>query len=79
MAKYGFEGMIKYDIQSKINGHKRDKVAENWVKIMACLYEQNPNNFLELFKSHLSNLTKTAESRHELPSKTPVLVPRKLS
>jgi len=76
LARYGFDGWIKYDIQSKINGHKNDKFVESYAKLMVALMKQNPSNFLKLYKSHLSTLNKTAESRHELPSKTPILIPK---
>jgi len=76
LSRYGFEGTIKYDIQSKIDGHKRDKMDDARAIVMMHLMEQNPSMFLQCLKSHLSTLTKTAESRHELPSKTPILLPK---
>jgi len=78
LAKYGFEGMIKYDIQSKLNGYKRDKMDDARVIVMTRLMELNPSWFLQWLKSQLSPPTETAESRHELPSKTPNLILRKL-
>ncbi len=79
LAIYGFEGMIQFDIQNKINGYKRDKSTESYVKILDYLWKQNPSKVLKLFISQMPPPTKTAESRHELPSKTPILAPRKLS
>jgi len=79
LAIYGFEGIIQFDIQNKINGYKRDKSTESYVKILDYLWKQNPSKVLKLFISQMPPPTKTAESRHELPSKTPILAPRKLS
>jgi hypothetical protein len=76
LARYGFEGMIKYDIQSKINSHKKNKSAESYVKILDYLWKQDPSKVLKLFLSQLPPPTKTAESRHELPSKIPTLIPK---
>ena len=76
LSRYGFEGTIKYDIQSKIDGHKRDKMDDARAIVMMHLMEQNPSLFLQCLKSHLSTITKTAESRHEFPSKTPILLPK---
>jgi len=78
LAKHGFDGWIKYDIQSKLNGYKSDKMDDARAIVMRHLMEQNPSWFLQWLKSHLSTLNKTAESRHELPSKTPILAPKHL-
>jgi len=76
LARYGFEGMIQFDIQSKINSHKKDKSNESYVKILDYLWKQNPSKVLKLFISQMPPPTKMAESRHELPSKTPILLPK---
>jgi len=74
LVRYGFDGMIKHDIQSKIDGHQRDKVADSYANYMVYLWKTDPSKVIELFKILLSSPTKTAESRHELPSKIPLLV-----
>ena len=75
LVRYGFDEMIKHDIQRKINGHETKKTAENYANYMVNLLKTDPSEALKLYKILLSSPTKTAESRHESPSKIPVLVP----
>ena len=76
LVRYGFEGMIKNDIQRKINVHETEKTAEKYANYMVNLWKTDPSKVLEFLKILSSSPTKTAESRHELPSKIPVLVTR---
>ena len=75
LVRYGFEEMIKHDIQRKINGHETKKTAKIYAEYMVNLLKTDPIKGLKLYNILLSSLTKTGESRHESPSKIPVLVP----
>ena len=76
LVKHGFEWMINYDIQNIIQRDKREKFADSGAKYLVALMRQNPEKFRELIKSTRSPSIKKAESRHELPSKTPILIPK---
>ena len=76
LVKHGFEWMIKYDIQNIIERDKNDKLADIGGKLMVALMRQDPEGFRKFVNSLRSSSIKKAESRHELPSKTPISVPK---
>ena len=76
LVKHGFDSRINYDIQNIIQRDKREKFADSGAKYLVALMRQDPERFRELFKPQLPPPTKNAESRHESPSKTPILIPK---
>ena len=76
LVKHGFEWMIKYDIQNIIERDKNNKLADIGGKLMVALMRQDPEGFRKFVNSLRSPSIKKAESRHELPSKTPISVPK---
>ena len=76
LVKHGFEWMIKYDIQNIIERDKNDKFAVSGGKLIVALMRQDPEGFRKFVKTLRSPSIKKAESRHELPSKTPIFVPK---
>ena len=76
LVEHGFEWMIKYNIQNIIRRDKNEKFADSGAKYLVALMRQDPERFRELFKPQLPPPIERAESRHELPSKTPILLPK---
>ena len=74
LVRYGFDEMIKHDIQRKITEQETEKTAEKYANYMVNLWKTDPSKVLELRKIRASSPTKTTESRHESPSKIPLLV-----